>query len=186
MKLPTTLFSFFLHFLKKQKWTLLFIQLGCLAWSLDHTLWPVVLERMIDTFTNHLGDRSGIFTELTPILMFGVALWIINEIGFRMAGVLWAKFSPVLEANVRMSVFDYVQRHSYRYFSNQFAGSLSNKINDLPQSMSRMIQLITAVFIPVFVAIVISTFLFFFLKTYICRNPSHMDHHPYGRLPAFR
>lgn len=163
-KLPKTLFPFFLHFLKKQKWTLLFIQIGCLAWSLDHTLWPVVLERMIDTFTNHLGDRSGIFSELAPILMFGAALWIINEIGFRMAGVLWAKFNPILEASVRMSVFDYVQRHSYRYFSNQFAGSLSNKINDLPQSMSRMIQLITVIFIPVIVAIIISTTLFFFLK----------------------
>lgn len=163
-KLPKTLFSFFLHFLKKQKWTLFFIQIGCLAWSLDHTLWPVVLERIIDTFTNHLGDRSGIFSELEPILMFGVALWIINEIGFRLAGVLWAKFNPILEANVRMSVFDYVQRHSYRYFSNQFAGSLSNKINDLPQSMSRMIQLITVIFIPVLVAIIISTTLFFFLK----------------------
>ena len=163
-KLPKTLFSFFLHFLKKQKWMLLFIQIGCLAWSLDHTLWPVVLERMIDTFTNHLGDRSGIFSELTPLLIFGAALWIINEIGFRMSGVLWAKFNPILEANVRMSVFDYVQRHSYRYFSNQFAGSLSNKINDLPQSMSRMIQLVTVIFIPVLVAILISTTLFFLLN----------------------
>lgn len=163
-KLPKSLFSFYLHFLKKQKWSLLFIQIGCLAWSLDHTLWPVVLERMIDIFTNHLGDRSGIFLELKPILIFGAALWIINEIGFRTSGVLWAKFSPILEANVRMSVFDYVQRHSYRYFSNQFAGSLSNKINDLPQSMSRTIQLFTVIFIPVFVAIIISTTLFFFLK----------------------
>jgi ATP-binding cassette subfamily B protein len=162
--LPKTLFPFFLHYLKPQKWLFLFIQIGCLAWSLDHTLWPVVLERMIDTFTNHLGDRSGIFSELSPILMFGAALWIINEIGFRLAGVLWAKFNPILEANVRMSVFDYVQRHSYRYFSNQFAGSLSNKINDLPQSMSRMIQLIAVIFIPVLVAIIISTTLFFFLK----------------------
>lgn len=163
-KLPKTLFSFFVHFLKKQKWMLLFIQLGCLAWSLDHTLWPVVLERMIDTFTNHLGDRSEIFSELTPLLIFGAVLWIINEIGFRMSGVLWAKFNPILEANVRMSIFDYVQRHSYRYFSNQFAGSLSNKINDLPQSMSRMIQLVTVIFIPVLVAIIISTTLFFFLN----------------------
>lgn len=163
-KLPKTLFLFFIHFLKKQKWTLFLIQIGSLAWSLDHTLWPVVLERMIDTFTNHLGERSKIFSELAPILIFGAALWIINEIGFRAAGVLWAKFNPILEANVRMSVFDYVQRHSYRYFSNQFAGSLSNKINDLPQSMSRMIQLITVIFIPVLVAIVISTTLFFFLK----------------------
>ena len=163
-KLPKTLFSFFLYFLKKQKWTLFFIQIGCLAWALDHTLWPVVLEHMIDTFTNHLGDRSDIVSELKPILIFGVALWIINEIGFRLAGVLFAKFTPALEASVRMSVFDYVQRHSYRYFSNQFAGSLSNKINDLPQSMSRMIQLITVIFVPVLVAIIISTTLFFFLK----------------------
>lgn len=162
--LPKTLFPFFMHFIKKQKWTFFFIQIGCLAWSLDHTLWPVVIEKLIDTLTHYMGDRANIFSELAPLLGFGAALWIINEIGFRSSGVLFAKASPKLEADVRMSIFNYVQRHSYRYFSNQFAGSLSNKINDLPQSMSKIIQLVTALFIPVLVAILISTTLFILLK----------------------
>lgn len=161
---PKRLFPFFLYFLKKQKWRFLLIQLGCLAWSLDHTLWPVVIEKLIDTLTNYIGDRAEIFSALAPLLLFGACLWIINEIGFRMAGIVWSRASPILEADVRMSMFDYVQRHSYRFFSNQFTGALANKINDLPQSMSRIIQLITAVFIPVFVAILISTTLFFLLK----------------------
>lgn len=162
--LPKTLFPFFIHFLKKQKWTFFFIQLGCLSWALDHTLWPVVIEKLIDTMTYYLGDRSDIFQELSPLLMFGATLWIVNEIGFRSSGVLWAKASPILEADVRMSIFDYVQRHSYRYFSNQFAGGLSNKINDLPPAMSKIIQYITSLFVPVFVAILISTTLFLFLN----------------------
>lgn len=162
--LPKTLFPFFLHFLKKQKWTFVLIQIGCLAWALDHTLWPVVIEKLIDTLNNYTGDRSGIFTALTPILFFGATLWLTNELGFRMAGILFAKASPKMEADIRMSIFDYVQRHSYRYFSNQFPGSLSNKINDLPQCITKIIQLITAIFVPVFVAILISSTLFILLN----------------------
>lgn len=162
--LPKTLFPFFVHFIKKQKWTFIMIQIGCLAWALDHTLWPVIIEKLIDTLTHYMGDRANIFTALKPILLFGVGLWILNEIGFRVSGILWAKAAPRLEADVRMSIFDYVQRHSYRYFSNQFAGALSNKINDLPSSMGRILQLICSVFVPVSLAIVISTTLFSFLN----------------------
>lgn len=162
--LPKTLLAFFIHFLKKQKWTFFFIQIGCFAWSIDHTIWPVVIERLIDTLTHFMGERANVFSELKPLLIFAASLWILNEIGFRTAGILWAKAAPELEADVRMSLFDYVQRHSYRYFSNQFAGSLSNKINDLPRSMTQIIQLITAVFLPVLAAIVIATTLFTLLN----------------------
>ena len=162
--LPKTLFSFFVHFIKKQIGALILIQIGCLAWALDHTLWPVIIEKLIDTLTHYAGERTAVFNALTPILIFGVSLWIINEIGFRLSGILWAKFAPRLEADVRISIFDYVQRHSYRYFSNQFAGSLSNKINDLPNSMGRILLLICTIFIPVIMAILISTTLFIFLS----------------------
>lgn len=162
--LPTNLFDFFCHFLKRQKRRFFFAQLGSLSWTIDHTLWPVIFMFLIDALTNHVNDRSEIFSIIAPILLIGAILWILIEIGFRFSGIMAARAFPELEADVRMGIFDYVQRHSYRYFTEQFAGTLANKINDMPQSMTRILQLIITLFIPVLCAIIISTILFAFVN----------------------
>ena len=41
-----------------------------------------------------------------------------------------AKAIPRVQADIRMSMFDHVQRHSPHYFNERFAGSLANKITD--------------------------------------------------------
>lgn len=162
--LPTHLPSFFCYFLKRQKWKFFFSQLGSLSWTIDHTLWPVVFMFLIDALTNHNESRDNIFSVISPILVAGAFLWILVEFGFRVSGILFAHTIPKLEADVRMAVFDYVQRHSYRYFTDQFAGTLSNKINDMSQSMTRTLQLIITLFIPVICAIFVSTTLFAFVN----------------------
>lgn len=162
--LPTKLFDFFCYFLKQQKWKFLFSQVGSLSWTIDHTLWPVVFMFLIDALTAHATDRSSIFSVISPILFAGASLWLLVELGFRISGILFARAIPQLEAEVRMEIFDYVQRHSYRYFTDQFAGTLANKINDMPQSMTRVLQLIITLFVPVVCAIIVSTALFFFVN----------------------
>lgn len=164
--LPKTLTGFFWHFIKRQKWRFFFSQLGHLSWTLDHTVWPIVFMLLIDALTLNSDNREHIFSVLAPILLFGLVLWIVVDWGFRLGGILWAKAIPEMEADVRMSMFDYVQKHSYSYFSNQFAGSLSNKINDMPQSMTRILQLVVSLFIPVAFAVFISSFLFFKVQAY--------------------
>jgi ATP-binding cassette subfamily B protein len=159
--LPKKLAAFCLHCIFKQKWLFLFSQIGCLAWALDHTIWPLVYGKLIDTLTLYSDDRAGIFDSLAPILVGGVILWIIVDLGFRLGGILFARAIPQTEATIRMDLFDYVQHHSFQYFSDQFAGALTNKINDLPQAINRIIQLMMTLFIPALVAVAISTILFF-------------------------
>lgn len=163
-KLPKKLLPFVTHFLKKQKLRFIISQLGAFSWTIDHTLFPVVFMYIIDTLTNHMDDRANIFTYLAPILIAGALLWIIVEFGFRISGIMLSKALPTLEAQVRMAMFNYVQHHSYNYFSNEFAGSLANKINDMPQSITRILQLIISLFIPAALAVLISTALFAFVN----------------------
>jgi ATP-binding cassette subfamily B protein len=158
--LPRKLLPFVRHHIKQQKWGFLASQLGALAWTLDHTIWPLIFMVVIDILTQFQHDRMGVFAALGPILLLGCALWLLIELGFRLGGIIFARVIPRMEASIRMGMFDYVQRHSFSYFSNQLAGSLSNKINDMPQSITRVLQLIITLFIPVVVAIAISTALF--------------------------
>lgn len=164
--LPKTLLAFFWHFLKKEwKWLLL-IQIFSFAWSLDHTLWPYVIMVLIDTITNFTGDKAEMWQILSTPIIMGIALWLTVEISFRLSGILSAKVFPRVEAETRMNMFDYVLHHSHLYFSNHMAGSIANKIADMPQSMTRLLQQLMHLFLPVALALTISTVFFARISPY--------------------
>ncbi len=165
-KLPHTLGPFIWHYIKKQWKTFALIQFFAFAWSIDHTMWPIVIMLLIDGITNYSGDRADMWHVLaTPIIM-GISLWTCVEIFFRACGMLMAKTLPKLEADVRMDMFNYVQKHSFNYFSNNFAGTIANKISDMPHNIENIIQLVIYLFFPVLLSLVIAVTLFAFVSIY--------------------
>lgn len=164
--LPKTLFAFIWYFLKKHWVSFLIVQLCYFAWTIDSTLWPYVIMVLIDTITQYSGDRSEAWAVLTTPIIMGISLWIVVEILYRGSGFLSAIIMPKLEGSIRLSMFDYVQRHSHTYFSNNFTGSIANKISDMPQSVNRILELIMRLFIPVFAAIIFSSALFTYINPY--------------------
>lgn len=154
--LPTTLPAFLWHFIKKQWFLFALIQFFSFGWALDHTLFPYIFMTVIDKITNMPADRSGMWSILGPTLWMWGGLWVMLEFFFRMSGLLQVRAIPKIEADVRMSMFDYVQHHSYRYFNDHMAGTLANKISDMPKGITNIIQLTSGVFLPVLMAILIT------------------------------
>jgi ATP-binding cassette subfamily B protein len=162
--LPKTLWKFFWYFIKKQWVTMVFMQIFFFAWAIDHTLYPYVLQLVIDAITSFQGDRANVWPALVTPLIFGASLWIGLEICYRCGGFLQAKAIPKFEADIRTEMYDYVSKHSHVYFSTNMAGSLSNKISDMPQSMSNVLRLVMSLFIPVALAMIIAAGMFFHLS----------------------
>lgn len=162
--LPKTLLKFFGYFIKKQWPWFLLAQICWLAWSIDQTFFPFLFGKIIDGFTQLTADRSQAW-ELLKIPFIGViVLWIGVETSFRCGGFIMARNFPILEANIRMHMFHYVQQHSSNYFANQFAGTLSTKINDMAQSTSRIVALILTLFMPAGVALILATTIFYHVQ----------------------
>lgn len=157
--LPKTLPAFFWHFLKPHWKMLAIIQILSFAWSLDHTLWPYVIMVLIDSITNYVGDRSDIWQILSLPIIMGISLWILVEVSTRISGILLARLIPKIEAAVRRDMFDYIQHHSFHYFSNHMSGAIANKISDIPQSLTRLLLQVIQLFLPVLLALLISTVL---------------------------
>jgi ATP-binding cassette subfamily B protein len=158
--LPKTLPAFAWYFLKKQwKW-LVIIQIFSFAWSLDHTIWPYIIMVLVDTINAFDGDRAHAWQALTTPILMGLGLWLTVEFSFRISGILMARVIPKLEADVRLAMFKYVEYHSHLYFSDKMSGAISNKISDMPQSLTYILLNIVQVFLPVILALVISTFFF--------------------------
>lgn len=165
-QLPQSFFPFIWHFAKKQGKSFAASQLFSLGWALDNTLWPILLMVIVDTISQHSEDRSAMWQFLAFPIIMGLTLWISIDLCYRFSGIILAKALPKFEADIRSSMFNYVQRHSYSYFSNHFAGTIANKISDMPQSCTRILQSVIQLFNPVIFALIISIFLFSRINLY--------------------
>jgi len=160
MRLPTSLSAFLLFFLKQQKVVFILIAIFSLAWSLDATLWPYAFKLLIDHIIGFTGDKADIWVYLIGVLIFWLSLWLSIEVMFRVQGLLMARAWPRFEAKIRMAMYEYVQQHSYTFFSNHFAGNIANKINDMTRGATRIMQLILTLFLPALVALLIACGIF--------------------------
>ena len=127
--------------MRTQKWvffTILFIDF--FTWPLDALLWPYILHLVIDIFTQYEGDRTAAWELLKSPIIAGLCLVIYVEIASRTMGLLMAKAVPKLQADIRMVMFDHVQRHSPQYFNERFAGSLANKMTDMTTQVEMILQ----------------------------------------------
>src|SRR5690349_11166266 len=104
----SSLSKFLGNFIYKQRWIFLAIFLCTLAWSLEATLWPYLLGKIVDTFTRFDCDRGSAWEALQGLLLGSIALWGLVEVAFRTRGFLLARAVPKLEASVRMEMFDHV------------------------------------------------------------------------------
>jgi ATP-binding cassette subfamily B protein len=166
--LPKTLLGFVMHFLRKNALLAISGSLMSLAYAFDQTLMPVLFGKIIDIFTHYNGDRSLAWATLkTPVTLL-IVFWLLIEVGFRSAGFIAGVLFPRLEAQMRISIFSYVHNHSHHYFANNFAGNLANKISDLPESVSRCLQLLMWLIIPAFIAVLITVVVFYRVNPFFC------------------
>jgi ATP-binding cassette, subfamily B, bacterial len=162
--LPKTLPAFFWYFIKKQWKSFAAIQFFTISWSLDQTFWPFILMMFIDTLTQIADQREVMWSALSTPIILAICLWMYVELSYRLSGFISSYAVPKIEARVRMEMFEYVQHHAYSYFSGRFAGSIANKISDMPQAFSRLIEQTVRIFIPILIAIIISIILFAFVQ----------------------
>lgn len=146
--------SFLLTLMRKQSRRFFCIYFLSAAWAIESTVWPYLLRLIIDRLTRFDVNRSQAWISLQWFVLAGILFWIANEFFQRLRDFLRARAFPQLEADIRMEMFDHIQRHSPKYFNEHFAGSLSNKISDMTTQVTSILQTIT-----VFISAVISIFL---------------------------
>jgi ATP-binding cassette subfamily B protein len=155
LKMPSTpttkgLFAFIWKYVRPQKWIFFIVLIASLAWSFDSIIWPYILRVVIDILGAHEQSRAQAFEALKWPIVGGLLFWISVEVGFRTQGILLARAMPKLEAEIRMGMFDHIQRHSPKYFNEHFAGGLANKITDMTTQVSQIVSSILTLFIPTF------------------------------------
>ncbi len=129
---PTTKLTlrFFWKHAKRYKWRLAaifsFLTLGIIG----NMGWILVFRNFFDTLTSGESHRiivAGLLSSLTWLAIVEVC----DVFGWRGSQFLNSHFQPKVMANISEECFEYMHKHSYRFFSNNFSGGLVKKINRL-------------------------------------------------------
>ena len=105
------------------------------VWGVNNALSPYVLKLIIDKVAAYEGDKAQIFTVILPYVTIYIVLWVLIALDMRFLDWVRMRLFPSLRYDVINSMFKYLNQHSHRYFQNNFAGSLANKIMDMMSGM---------------------------------------------------
>lgn len=136
-QLPKTLPAFFLHFIKQQPVMFAIFFSAPLLLIIEITVMPYILKIIVDTIVQSR-DSSQLTAALMPIVTMMLSLWFMLIVGIRVQNHLQSIAIPKFEENIRMSVFQYMVKHSFAYFSDNLSGKLASKVNDLPKALDSM------------------------------------------------
>ncbi|MBS0626111.1 MAG: ABC transporter ATP-binding protein [Verrucomicrobia bacterium] len=151
------LFRFLWTFVRRQKWTFFFVYLlDALAWPMEALALPWILGQTVDVFIHFEADRMGAFQSLLPLIYLGIGIYLFIELASRTMGFLIGKGIPKLQADIRMEMFDHVERHSPHYFNERFAGNLANKISDASTLVEQIAQHLFWPLVPTLVVVIAS------------------------------
>lgn len=158
-----SLFYFIWKFIKFQPWKCFFILIFSLVWPLDAAVVPYILGVIIDKINEFDTNRAMAWYSMKGWILSGVLIWIAVEVSYRLKDFIQAFCFSKMEGDIRMHMFDHVQRHSPHYFNEHFAGSLSNKISDMASESRQILERFT-LFILFFVSSAISIAFFYFVN----------------------
>ncbi len=162
-----TLLDFIWRFARKQRWIFATILLCSFVWAFELLFWPFFLRKMVDIFMHYDVERFSAWPSLKILLMWGAAGLLFNEGGFRSRDFLQARAFPKLEADIRMTMFDHVQRHSPKYFNEHFAGSLANKISDMVSSTTIILRNLLTFFLPSILICILTIVIFSEMNSFL-------------------
>lgn len=164
MSLPKKIVPFIGHFIKKQPIGFAIVILAGIIWSINEVFFPYFLKWIINLISNFQGDRHLIYQVLAYPLICLALIWLLMELAMRVQGITLIYLFPKFRANIRQAVFDYVKNHSHKYFTENFAGSISKKLSELPTSCQTISEITFFNFIPILLAFTIAFFLMAFTK----------------------
>ncbi len=163
--IPNSLPNFLWYFVKKHKLSFLGFIFVSVFYASNLSLTPYALKLLIDRVST-TEDASKLFSNtLFPAFLY-VGLGCLVGIVFRFYDWLQIKTFPTIKNEITEKMFEYAEKHSYRYFQENLAGGLGNKINDMARSSVVIIGIVFDHFFKQITSIFIGCFVMFFVHPF--------------------
>lgn len=160
-RLSRSPWRFALYFYLKSRNTLAAIFVFEAAQAACTILLPYAVKEIIDAVT--LANQTGadIFAASKDALILFALLNLGIVLFSRASGAMLVLTGPFLRAEIRKSLFSYLQHHSHRYFVSHFAGSLASRIAEVAVSSMHALWTITFDFYPLVIKSMVALIILF-------------------------
>lgn len=134
-----TTLKFFWKHITRHKHIAVVLALALILGVVASMIWPILFR---DFFNTLLTDQSkeviaaSLFSTLLLIMLVEGIEWI----GWRTAHYLHNFFQSSVMADINNECFEYIHQHSYRFFTDNFVGSLVKKVNRLVRGFERVMD----------------------------------------------
>ncbi|MEX2029014.1 MAG: ABC transporter ATP-binding protein [Candidatus Paceibacterota bacterium] len=109
---------------------------------LNDIIQPLLFREIIDALSSG-GDRDVIYAEVITLAFFIVGLVVLYNIGFRTGDYANAYFQSRVMERLYNFTFNRLLEHSYRFFSNNFSGSIVAKSKRFKRSFESLVDVIS-------------------------------------------
>ena len=146
---------FILKFLAPFRLAIFILFMVAVIWAIDLSVRPYILKIIIDRISESAANK--VFENVgMPVLIYFL-MTLSLPIMFRFYDYfVTVKMIPALRKNIADYSFNSLLQQSYSYYQNNFAGSLTNKINDLTRNIPDIIQIFMDKFFAHGLAIIIA------------------------------
>jgi ATP-binding cassette subfamily B protein len=160
--LPTTPMRFILHFVARYRgWYLLMLTLETLNAACGILL-PYAVSRIVKTVATGPADAPSLALALIePFLLLFIGLSLGEVLFGRLAGAVQIRLGPRQRQQVVRSIYHYLQHHSHRYLTSNFAGALAHRISETALGVTQTLWSLMTEFWPIAIVLIVSIALLF-------------------------
>ncbi len=129
--------KFVLHYAKIFKTALVFM-LVLLVWGqLCRQFTPYYLAKIYETVAT-FNTYPDAWSNLLTFIFLAFTLQLLGSAIPNSGFIITAKITPKIRTMVIRDVFDYVNKHSIAYFSEEMSGNISNKVQQLQSGVTEL------------------------------------------------
>lgn len=148
--------SFTWHFIKKYKlafWALFLISI--LA-ALDEVVTPHMMDQVFQNIQGFF-EGKNIYKHIQWSLYKMILLWVMFDTIYRISGLLSIYLYPLIEADVRMYMFNEVQHYRPNFFNQEAAeGVVENSVADAADGVHEIVEFVVSTLSPTTFAILLN------------------------------
>jgi ATP-binding cassette, subfamily B, bacterial len=134
-RVPSTPFAFMAFLIRKHHLTnvIVLVLLAGTATSIE-AFGPYALSRLINAITAAVETHASFADAILPWLVLLAGIWLGSTLAYRAYEWVDVSTSPRMRALAQKYMFTYLMGHSPRYFQENFAGKLGQKVKQAGQA----------------------------------------------------
>ncbi len=150
-----TVFKYFVKtFSRKQKIMYVLVLFFQIVRSSSFVIAPLYFKKIFDYMALHSSDMSPeIFNYILSILIILIVIRVVAWTASRGIMLLLLNLQPELNYQVKNDAYEYLMKHSYTFFTNNFIGGLTHKINKYTDAIWNITDKIVHDFMVLFVKV---------------------------------